>query len=86
MGGAKAFEDAVVLCRLLKSGGIGSLKTKESAEALVHKFEASRFDRVKIIWDNQWEISEGVYKKKLRSTNPYLEWTQSFAAWVKEGV
>ena len=80
-----AFEDAVVLYRLLKSGGIGSLKTKESAEALVHKFEASRFDRVKIIWDNQWEISEGVYKKKL-STSPSFEWTQSFAAWVKEGV
>jgi len=84
LGGAMAFEDAVVLCRLLKSGGIGSLKTKESAEALVHKFEASRFDRVKIIWDNQWEISEGAYKKNLKGTNPKM--AQSFAAWVKEGV
>ena len=60
LGGSMAFEDAVVLSRLLEKGGVGSLKTKESAEALVHEFEASRFDRVKRIWDDEWDISEKV--------------------------
>ena len=60
LGGSMAFEDAVVLSRLLKKSGLGYLKTKESAEALVHEFEASRFDRVKRIWDDQWDISEKV--------------------------
>lgn len=87
LGGAMAFEDAVVLCRLLKSSSgrsYGSLlQTKQSAEAFVREFEASRFDRVKTISDNQWEISEGAYKQK---PNPSHEWSQSFATWVKQGV
>mmetsp|Transcript_36200 Transcript_36200/g.76286 ORF Transcript_36200/g.76286 Transcript_36200/m.76286 type:complete len:407 (-) Transcript_36200:80-1300(-) len=83
-GGSMAFEDAVVLCRLLKNAGVQSLKTRESAESLVNEFEASRFDRVKAIWDNQWEISEGVYKKGADSTS--FKWNESFDAWVKEGV
>mmetsp|Transcript_8802 Transcript_8802/g.19752 ORF Transcript_8802/g.19752 Transcript_8802/m.19752 type:complete len:404 (-) Transcript_8802:127-1338(-) len=83
LGGALAFEDAAVLCRLLKSSGSGSLETKLSAEALVREFEASRFDRVKMIWDNQWEISEGVYKNKSYAS---AGWSPDFAAWVKQGV
>jgi len=81
LGGAMAFEDAVVLCRLLKSIGSSALKSRKSTEALVREFEASRFDRVKTIWDNQWEISEGTYKKGVD-----IKWSSSFATWVREGV
>ena len=49
LGGALAFEDAVVLCRLLKKRGIDSLKTKQSTNDLIHEFETSRYDRVKTI-------------------------------------
>ena len=82
LGGALAFEDAVVLCRMLKKDGSGSLVKRESAEAFVRGFEASRFGRVKLIWDNQWEISEAAYKGYPES----LEWTAAFAAWVRQGV
>ena len=81
LGGSMAFEDAVVLCRLLKSIGSSALKSRKSTEALVREFEASRFDRVKTIWDNQWEISEGTYKK-----GADIKWSSSFATWVREGV
>jgi 2-polyprenyl-6-methoxyphenol hydroxylase-like FAD-dependent oxidoreductase len=81
LGGSMAFEDSVVLCRLLEKGGISSLTTKESAEALVHEFEESRFDRVKCIWDDQWDISEKVY-----TDAPDEEWSKSFAEWVRQGV
>lgn len=79
-----AFEDAVVLCRLLKSKSESSgsaLNSRKCTEALVREFEASRFDRVKTIWDNQWEISEGTYKK-----GADIKWSSSFANWVKDGV
>ena len=82
LGGALAFEDAVVLCRLLKSKGRGSLKTKQSTNDLIHEFETSRYDRVKTIWNNQWEISEGQYKKGAAD----MEWSKSFAEWVAQGV
>ena len=82
LGGALAFEDAVVLSRLLKSSGNECLNTKKSAHAFVREFESSRFDRVSTIWQNQWEISEGVYNKE----KPDVQWTKSFTEWVNQGV
>ena len=82
LGGALAFEDAVVLSRLLKSNGNECLNTKKSAHAFVREFESSRFDRVSTIWQNQWKISEGVYNKE----KPDVQWTKSFAEWVNQGV
>lgn len=84
LGGSMAFEDAVVLCRLLESCGSESLKTKQRAETLIRQFEEKRFERVKIIWDNQWELSEGLYEK--RGSGPSVSFTPAFASWVREGV
>jgi hypothetical protein len=81
LGGAMAFEDAVVLCRLLKDATASGLESRDSTEKLVQKFESSRFDRVKSIWDDQWERSEAAYKKGGNSVM-----SGDFAAWVRKGV
>lgn len=82
LGGAMAFEDSVVLCRLLKAKG-SSLETRDGANGLVREFESSRFERVKRIWDNQWEISERVYKKGDKAPGMM---TPEFRKWVENGV
>jgi len=82
LGGAMAFEDSVVLCRLLKDKG-SLLETRDGADVLVREFESSRFERVKRIWDNQWEISERAYKK---GDNAPGMMTQEFRKWVQNGV
>ncbi len=88
LGGSMAFEDAVVLCRILKEDdGSALLGDRKSTEALVRKFESSRFERVKTIWENQWELSEDAYKsqgnnKRALSIPRNLE----FASWIREGV
>ncbi len=82
LGGAMAFEDAVVLCRLLKAKA-SALESRDGADGLVREFESSRFERVKRIWDNQWEISERVYKK---GDNAPGMMTPEFREWVQNGV
>jgi len=77
-----AFEDAAVLCRVLRRNGVDCLDTREGAEAFVREVESSRFDRIKKIWDSQWKISESVYKKE---EDPY-RLSPEFTEWVKEGV
>lgn len=84
LGGSMAFEDAAVLHHLLKSYGSDSFKTKQSAKALIREFEGSRFERVRTIWNNQWELSEGVYRTK--RSDPSVGFSPSFAAWVSHGV
>jgi 2-polyprenyl-6-methoxyphenol hydroxylase-like FAD-dependent oxidoreductase len=83
LGGSMAFEDAVVLCRLLlKESAPFLLDTRDSAEALVHQFETSRFQRVKRIWLDQWDISEKSYSKD----DKIVGWTPEFRQWVQQGV
>lgn len=85
LGGAMAFEDAVVLCRTLKTCTPLSLKSKASAEKLIQKFESSRFNRVKIIWDDQWERSEAAYRKDYGGEK-VTAMSGDFALWVRNGV
>lgn len=85
LGGAMAFEDAVVLCRTLKDCTPSCLESKASAEKLVQKFESSRFKRVKIIWDDQWERSEAAYRKDYGGEKQ-TAMTGDFAHWVRNGV
>jgi 2-polyprenyl-6-methoxyphenol hydroxylase-like FAD-dependent oxidoreductase len=81
LGGALAFEDAVVLCRLLSKDKIG-LTSRDSADQVVRNFETSRFARVQRIWEDQWAISEKVYSKD----GKIAEWTPEFREWVEQGV
>jgi hypothetical protein len=62
LGGSVAFEDAVVLTRTLKDATASCLGSRASAEKVIKKFESSRFERVKMIWDDQWERSDAAYK------------------------
>jgi hypothetical protein len=84
LGGAMAFEDAVVLCRMLKDTTSSCLDSRDSTEMLVQKFESCRFDRVKTIWDDQWERSEASYKRDGNAKR--IGMSAEFAAWVKNGV
>lgn len=85
LGGAMAFEDAVVLCRILKAATSSRLNSRKSSETLVQQFECSRFDRVKTIWDDQWERSEAAYKKDYGEVKQ-TAMSGDFATWVRKGV
>jgi 2-polyprenyl-6-methoxyphenol hydroxylase-like FAD-dependent oxidoreductase len=82
LGGAIAFEDAVVLCRLLLKESALLLDTRDSTETLVRQFETSRFERVKRIWLDQWDIAEKSYSKDDKAVG----WTPEFLQWVQQGV
>lgn len=80
-----AFEDAVVLCRTLKAATSSCLDNRTMTEKTVQKFESSRFDRVRIIWNDQWERSEAAYKKDhVRGKKAAM--SGDFAVWVRNGV
>jgi 2-polyprenyl-6-methoxyphenol hydroxylase-like FAD-dependent oxidoreductase len=85
LGGAMAFKDAVDFCRTLKHATNSCLDTRKSTEKMIQKFESSRFDRVKIIWDDQWERSEAAYRKDFGGEKR-LAMSGGFAVWVKNGV
>jgi 2-polyprenyl-6-methoxyphenol hydroxylase-like FAD-dependent oxidoreductase len=85
LGGSMAFEDAIVLSRTLKDTDVSCLGSRVSTEKIVQKFESSRYERVKIIWDDQWERSEAAYKKT-HAGDKQSAMSGDFAKWVKNGV
>jgi hypothetical protein len=74
-----AFEDGVVLCRLLRDPGL--LADREATQELISKFENMRLPRVKRIWDDQWNRAERVY-----AGEKYEQWSKEYKAWVYMGV
>jgi salicylate hydroxylase len=92
LGGAMAFEDAVVLSRCAKKLTPEDWNaTREATQDFVRTFENERVSRVKIIWDDQWEKSEGSYKKENSvdgkvMQNKIAPWTPEFREWVYNGV
>jgi 2-polyprenyl-6-methoxyphenol hydroxylase-like FAD-dependent oxidoreductase len=90
LGGAMAFEDAVVLSRCAKilTPGNGNT-TRGATQDSVRTFENERVSRVKIIWDDQWGKSEGSYKKENSVDGKLMQiatWTPEFREWVYNGV
>lgn len=79
-----AFEDSVILCRVLKKfkeKNNGSAPSKAAVEEALREFENTRLPRIRKIWDDQWERSESVYK------NIEMEpWSKEFEEWVFNGV
>ncbi|CAN0065890.1 unnamed protein product, partial [Heterosigma akashiwo] len=81
-GGSMAFEDAVVLSRILKKKKNNS--NKKRMPALLRKFEKERLPRVKRVYDNQFER----YELQMSSTAPQQRPPQSkeFLEWLSVGV
>ena len=79
-----AFEDSVILCRVLKNlknNCSGSIPSKAAVEEALQEFENTRLPRIRRIWDDQWERSEKVYQ------NVQMEpWSKEFEEWVFNGV
>ena len=90
MGASMAFEDVVVLCRCLaeeieKTAETGAIagsdrKSPLSMASTLRRYETSRYDRVKRIWDMEWEVAESAYRKER------IKLTPEFHQWVMEGV
>ncbi|CAB9499096.1 heptyl-3-hydroxy-4(1H)-quinolone synthase [Seminavis robusta] len=84
-GGSMAFEDAVVLCRVLQKK-FGSSKqdqapTKTEIEQALQEYENTRLPRVRKLWVDQWERAEATYKNI--TVKP---WDEEFSNWVFQGV
>lgn len=82
-GGSMAFEDCVVLCRILSQDDITqSLSTRSLCQKnIVLPFEQERLKRVKVIHEDT----------RLKTIQAYREgktprWDPSFASWVFSGV
>ena len=73
LGGALAFEDAVLLSRMLT--------TSNNVVAALRAFEAKRLPRVKSISDDQTMRSESAYKKDVI----IQPWSEEYRAWIFEG-
>ena len=82
LGGALAFEDAVVLYRRLKEKNkiINRLDTRDAAHELVTAFEGERIERVAKIWKSEYDIAENAYKRAPRGM------TDEFRKWIYDGV
>lgn len=79
-----AFEDSVILCRVLKKlkeKSNGAPPSKLAVEEALQEFENTRLPRVRKIWDDQWERSEKVYQNI--EAGP---WSKEFSEWVYNGV
>ena len=79
-----AFEDNVVLCRVLKKlkeESTDGAPSKASVEQALQDFENTRLPRIRKIWDDQWERSEKCYQNI--SMEP---WAKEFEDWVFNGV
>jgi 2-polyprenyl-6-methoxyphenol hydroxylase-like FAD-dependent oxidoreductase len=89
LGGAMAFEDAVILSRMLTSWNSNSSSASTAGDdhdagtimSTLRKFEAKRFPRVKNISDDQTMRAEMAYKKDVS----ILPWTDEYRAWIHEG-
>lgn len=74
-----AFEDSVVLCRVLKELQVAS--DKPAVQNVLNKFENIRLPRVRRMWDDQWDRSERFYKNEV-----VKPWSKEFQEWVFNGV
>ena len=83
-----AFEDSVVLCRVLRKlrislgDNFGKMPaSKGKIEEALRDFENTRLPRVRKLWWDQWERSERTYN------NVRMEpWSKEFADWIFNGV
>merc|ERR1712232_1479861 len=76
-GGSQAFEDAIVLTRLLEEHPSSGKSMAETLE----EFEKSRMERVKRIHDDQTERFANASTK-----SSHVPWAKEFAEFVFEGV
>jgi 2-polyprenyl-6-methoxyphenol hydroxylase-like FAD-dependent oxidoreductase len=81
-GASMAFEDCVVLLRILKNNNRvknGDLSRSETINELLREFESQRLPRVSRIWQSEWERSEAAYTVKGQTpySNEYLDWILS---------
>jgi 2-polyprenyl-6-methoxyphenol hydroxylase-like FAD-dependent oxidoreductase len=85
LGGAMAFEDAVILSRMLTNWNSSySSRTTGDDDTIMstlRDFEAKRLPRVKNISDDQSMRAEMTYKKDIS----LLPWTDEYRAWIYEG-
>lgn len=90
-GGAMAFEDCVVLARVLKQITLASLLTahpmltRAAIASAVLEFESSRLPRVRTIWQDQWERAERAYQGDFTPSRSEAA-EREYQAWVDKGV
>lgn len=81
-GGSMAFEDSVILCRVLKKlKERSTTRTKSAVEEALQEYENIRLPRVRQLWDDQWERSEKVY-----SNVAMTPWSKEFSDFIFNGV
>lgn len=90
-GGSMAFEDNVVLCRVLKkflekdttTGSSTSLlfKDKLCVEKVLQEYENTRLPRIRTMWIDQWDRAEKSYQNIVPDP-----WTNEFEEWVYQGI
>jgi len=95
-GGAMAFEDCVVLARVLEQITLASTTahttttvhptpTRASIASAVLEFESSRLPRVRTIWQDQWERAERAYQGDFTPSRTADD-EREYQAWVDKGV
>jgi len=94
-GGAMAFEDCVVLARILEQTTLASsphttrtvhpTHTRDSIESAVLEFESRRLPRVRTIWKDQWERAERAYQGDFTPSRTVAD-EREYQAWVDKGV
>ena len=86
-GGNMAFEDALVLCRILANSNDNNLEPNNETASSVNiaksleLFEQTRLPRVQKIHDNQ----RLRYEARMKGETP-IPWTDEFKEWVTNGV
>lgn len=87
LGCALAFEDAVILCRKLKSAIAQQkepLSSRNAAEELILDYENERLERVKHISDKEYEAAEASHRGDKATT--VLTWSEEYKDFVYGGV
>ena len=91
-GGSMAFEDAVVLASTLRQGldenNLERQNTKDESSsklditALLKEYERKRRQRVKIVYDNQFER----YRQRMEGGRPPAPQDEEFTDWLFNGI
>ncbi|MGK3758338.1 MAG: 2-polyprenyl-6-methoxyphenol hydroxylase-like FAD-dependent oxidoreductase [Bacillariaceae sp.] len=81
-GGSMAFEDAVVLSRILKKKTRSDSNESSSLSELLNFFEIERYPRVKRVYDNQYER----YELRMSGGKRLDPQSKEFLEWLLAGV
>jgi 2-polyprenyl-6-methoxyphenol hydroxylase-like FAD-dependent oxidoreductase len=97
VGGAMAFEDCVVLCRIIQGAIVADAENTNAQNNgndsgpwfqeyhtvanILQRFEAERLPRVTKIWNREWETAEEAY-----TTGAQAPFSQEYNDYVNDGV